>query len=66
MFKHTDKKGAKTVSNECKKKAEDLSISLEWTLKDKEEMNIHGIKYVIMSIYDSNKNGDNIRRGYDE
>ena len=36
---------------------------LESTLKDKEEMNIHVIMWVIMVIYDANKNGDNMIRG---
>ena len=36
---------------------------LESTLKDKEEMNIHVMRWVIMFIYDANENGDNIIRG---
>ena len=36
---------------------------LESTLKDKEEMNIHVMMWVIMLIYDANENSDNMIRG---
>lgn len=36
---------------------------LESTLKDKEEMNIHVMRWVIMLIYYANENGDNMIRG---
>ena len=39
---------------------------LESTLKDKEEMNIHVMRWVIMLIYDDNENGDKNIRGLDE
>ena len=42
------------------------SIKIESTLKDKEEMNIHVMRWVIMLIYDDNENGDKNIRGLDE
>ena len=39
---------------------------LESILEDKEEMYIHVMRWVNMSIYDSNKNGDNMISGKDE
>ena len=35
---------------------------LESTLKDKEEKNIHVMRWAIMLIYDANENGDNMIR----
>ena len=42
------------------------SIMLESTLKDKEEINNHVMRWAIMLIYDANENGDNMIRDYDE
>ena len=36
---------------------------IETTLKDKEEMNIHVIRWVIMLYYDANENSDNMIKG---
>ena len=36
---------------------------LESTLEDKQEMNIHVMRWVIMLIYDTNESGDNMIRG---
>ena len=39
------------------------SIMLNSTLEDKDEMNIHVMRWVIILIYNAKENGDNMIRG---